>query len=156
MTSRPLALIIALGALTACGSHDAPEKAADSAIAAATAVKPVEKTPHVRAIDLGRAIDSTQRITGGVLTSFHPGDTIFVSVRTEFVKEGAGVDLRLTRGKTRADSTSVKLGAPNAEGLAVVSARFMAPGKGWPVGTYSLEVLLDGVSQGVSSFEVIK
>ena len=156
MMQRPLALVIALGTLAACGNHDAPEHAADSAIAAATAPAPVAKNPHVKAFDLGHALDSTSRITGGVSTSFHTGDTIFVSVRTEFVPEGANVGIRLLRGKTTADSTGLKSGAPTAEGLAIIATRFLAPAKGWPMGAYRVEIFLDGVSQGLSDFEVIK
>lgn len=156
MTQRHLALLIALGALAACASHDAPEGAADSVIAAATAAPPVAKNPHVKAFEIGRAVDSTNRITGGVLSNYHGSDTIFVSIRTEYVKEGADLGVRVLRGKGTVDSTGMKSGAPNAEGLAVVSTRFLPPAKGWPVGAYRAEVFLDGVSQGLVDFEVIK
>jgi hypothetical protein len=157
MRRQTLLTLAAIAALTACARRDAPENAADSAIAAATAAQPVAKTPHVRAIELGRAVDSvTNRITGGVAASYQPGDTIFVSLRTEFVTEGAKLSVRLLRGKTMVDSIDVKSGAPNAEGLAVVATHFMAGKKGWTSGSYHVEVLLDGVSQGLSDFEVRK
>jgi hypothetical protein len=158
MKQHQLLALIALGALAACGGHDAPEADADKAIAAATstAAAPTVKVPHVKAMDVGHALDSTQRISGGVSTSFHQGDTIFVSVRTDFVPEGANIGIRLLQGKSTADSAGVKSPAPNAEGAAVLSATFAAPKKGWALGAYRLEVFLDGVSQGLSDFEVLK
>jgi hypothetical protein len=156
MKHQPLLALIALGTLAACGGHDAPQGAADSAIAAATAAPPVTKTPHVKAIDIGHATDSTRRIMGGVSSSYHQGDTIFVSVRTEFVAEGASIGVRILQGKTTVDSSGFKTVAPNAEGLATMATQFAAPKKGWALGAHRLEVFLDGVSQGLSDFEVIK
>jgi len=157
MRRQTLLTLATITALTACARRDAPEGAADSAIAAATAAQPVARTPHVRAIELGRAVDSvTNRITGGVAASYQTGDTIHVSLRTEFVPEGTSLTVRVLRGKTTVDSIDLKSGAPNAEGLAVVATRFMARNKGWAPGSYRLEVLLDGASQGLADFEIRK
>ncbi len=146
-----------IATLAACARRDAPESEADSAIAAATEPQPVAKNPHVRAFDLGLAVDSiTGRITGGVVSSYHPGDVIHVSIRTEFVPEGASLGVRLMRGKTTVDSNGMKSGAPNAEGLATVATHFAPPAKGWPLGAYRLEAFLDGISQGLTEFEVVK
>jgi hypothetical protein len=157
MRRQTLLTLAVVATLAACARRDAPANAADSAIAAATAAQPVAKTPHVRAIELGRAVDSvTNRITGGVASSYQAGDTIYVSLWTEFVPEGTGLSIRMLRGKTMVDSIDLKSGAPNAEGLAAVATRFIARTKGWTPGSYRLEVLLDGVSQGLSDFEVRK
>lgn len=158
MKPHHLLAAIAFGSLVACGSHDAPEGASDSAIAAATAASstPAAKNSHVAAMDLGHAVDVNQRITGGVASSFHVTDTIFVSLRTAFATEGAALGARLLRDKTTADSIGLKSTAPNAEGQAYVSASFAPPAKGWTPGTYQLEVFLEGASQGLIAFEVIK
>lgn len=157
MRRQTLLTLAAVASLTACVRRDAPEDAADSAIAAATSAAPVTKTPHVRAIELGRAVDSaTNRITGGVVSSYEATDTIYVSLRTEFVPEGTSLSVRLMRGKTTVDSIGLKSGSPNAEGLAVIATHFTARTRGWTPGSYHLEVLLDGVSQGLTDFEVRK
>jgi hypothetical protein len=157
MRNHNLLALAALASLAACVRQDAPEGAADSAIAAATETQSVARNPHVRAFELGLAVDSaTSRITGGVKTSFHPDDTIFVSVRTEFVPEGASLGLRLVRGKTTVDSIGMKSATPNAEELATVAAHFAPPARGWSLGGYRLEVFLDGASQGLTDFEVVK
>lgn len=157
MRRQTLLTVAAIAALAACARRNAPDTAADSAIAAATVAPPVSKTPHVRAIELGRALDSvTSRIAGGVASSYQAGDTIYVSLRTEFVAEGTTLAVRLLRGKTTVDSIDLKSGSPNAEGLAVVATHFTASNKGWTPGSYRLEVLLNGVSQGLTDFEIHK
>ncbi len=158
MKPQQLLAALAFGSLVACGSHDAPQGPSDSAIAAATAATsaPVAKNAHVAAMDLGHAVDVNQRITGGVASSFHQEDSIFVSLRTAFVDEGAALGARLIRGKTTADSIGMKSTAPSAEGQAYVSGMFAPPAKGWAVGSYQLEVFLEGVSQGLIAFEVVK
>lgn len=146
-----------IATLAACARRDAPEDEADSAIAAATASQPVAKNPHVRAFELGLAVDSTtSRIMGGVVATYRTSDVIHVSIRTEFVPEGASLGARLMRGATTVDSNGMKSGTPNAEGLATVATHFTAPAKGWALGGYRLEVFLDGVSQGLTDFEVVK
>lgn len=156
MTHRNLALLLAVGAVVACARHDAPEGAADSAIAAATTQVPVTKTPHVRGIDIGRSADSGNRIVGGVASTFQAMDTITIAVRTEYVAEGADIAIRLRRGTATVDSTAIKSGAPTAEGLAAASTRLAPPKKGWALGKYQIEVLLDGVSQGLQDLEIVK
>jgi hypothetical protein len=157
MRRQTVLTLAAIAALTACARRDAPEGAADSAIAAATVAPPVAKNAHVRAFELGRAIDSTtKRIMGGVTANYQPGDTIFVSIRTEFVPEGTSLGVRLMRGNTTLDSIGLKSGTPNAENLAVVATRLAPRNKMWALGSYRLEVFLDGVSQGLTDFEVTK
>ncbi len=157
MRCQTLLTIATITALAACARRDAPDTAADSAIAAATSAQPTAKTPHVRAIELGRAVDTvTNRITGGVVSSYQASDTIYVSLRTEYAPEGTSLNVRLMHGKTTVDSVDLKSGTPNAEGLAVVATHFTARTKGWATGSYRLEVLLNGVSQGLSDFEVRK
>ena len=157
MRRQTVLMLAALAALTACARHDAPEGAADSAIAAATTAPPVAKNPHVRAFEIGRAIDTTTKlILGGVATTYQPGDTIFVSIRTEFVPVGSDLGVRLMRGTTTLDSIGLKSGTPDANNLAVISTRLAPRNKLWAPGSYRLEVFLGGVSQGIKDFEVKK
>lgn len=157
MRRQTVLTLAAIATLTACARRDAPEGAADSAIAAATDAQPVARNPHVRAFELGHALDTvTKRISGGVATGFQAGDTMFISIRTEFVPEGASLGVRLIRGKTTVDSIGLKSGAPDAAGLAVVATHFVPRSKVWALGSYRLEVFLDGVSQGLTELEVAK
>ena len=151
MTKRFLMFpLTALIVLAACGKTDSPETAVDSVLAA---VPPVPQIPHVTAFDLGRQADSNGRIFGGITDRFAVGDTIVVSVRTQYTKAGEVVSVRLRQGKRTLDSLESKLQAPDSTGFATVPLRFSQP-KRWATGRYQIETFLGAASQGIKEFTV--
>jgi hypothetical protein len=145
----PLALLLATG----CG--DTPPEAADAADSTATAATadPIPTTPRVMAIEVGIALDEAGRIMGGGVDRFPTADTLFVHVRTERVAEGSPLTVRVLAGDRTVHSVDVAAGAPNADALGEVTARLPA-GATLGVGTYRVEVLLDGVSQGIREITI--
>ena len=144
----PLALL----ALTvACG-----DKAGngDTAADSATAVAPeLPRNPRVIAIDVGLAADSIGRIIGGTYETIQAADTVFVSVRTQYVAAGAPIVVRLLQGERTIESVNATSGTPDADGVARVLTTLPA-GATLAVGSYQVEVMLDGVSQGIRPLAV--
>ena len=88
MTRSSLVLsTLVLAGVMACGDGSPPPGGPKDDSAAAAAPEP--RNPHVMAIDLGRATDSTGAIIGGALERFPELDTLYVSVRTQYVESGA-------------------------------------------------------------------
>jgi|CXWL01.1.fsa_nt_gi predicted small lipoprotein YifL len=147
-----LALPLLAVALVACGdkSPDPSSETPDST----TAVAPEAKMPHVMGFEAGHALDSTGALIGGVTARFNTGDTIFVSVRTQYVAPGAKLEAVLMQGTTKVASDQGVVGDPNATtGVAILPVRF-ASSKPWPKGSYQIEILLDGISQGLKPLEI--
>ncbi len=147
-----LALPLFALALVACGDKS-PEPSGgpnDST----TAAVPEVKMPHVMAFDAGHALDSTGAIFGSVAARFNSGDTIFVSVRTQYVAPGAAVEAVLLQGTTKVASDKGVAGDPAvSSGVATIPIRFVSS-KPWPKGSYQIEILLDGVSQGLKPITI--
>jgi len=148
----PLSLFATVAVVAACSRKSPQDAAFDSA--AAAGVTPEPRNPHVMAFDLGHALDSTGNIFGGVDSRFTPRDSIFISVRAQYAPAGATISARLLRGKTTVDSVSHDLGAPDNSGVATIGLRFGKSGAGWPLGTYAVEVFLNGASQGLKTYDV--
>ena len=144
--------LAALALLTACDRKDAKDLAADSLM---TSVAAIPKTGHVMAFDLGRALDQSGRIYGGVSSRFSPSDTLFLSVRTQYVMAGAPVAARILQGRRTVDSANAPAAAADSTGIAFLRFHF-AQTKGWAPGKYQVEVFLDGKSQGLKDFEVVR
>ena len=151
--SRTL-LVAALAAttLTACSKKDADTAADTTAGAGAEMQAPA--VPRVTSMELGRAVDSTRNIMGGVTGNFGRNDTIYLAVRTENTASGAMVTARwMTESGTTVDSTSQAVAASVADGWSMTEFHIMRA-QPWPAGKYRVEVYLDGVSQGIKDFEI--
>ena len=143
--------ILALATLAACGTKDADAALNDSIPGTAAQVPAPPATPRVSSMQLGRAIDSTRNITGGVVANFGTRDTIYLSVRTDNVAANANVAARwMTQAGKTIDSTAQAIAGSGS----VVTEFHLTNGKAWPVGTYRVEVFLDNVSQGIKDFEI--
>jgi hypothetical protein len=149
-SSLVLSTLVLLGAM-ACGDGSPPPggAAGDSTVAAA----PEPKNPHVMAIDLGRATDSTGAIIGGALESFPELDTLYVSVRTQYVEAGAPIIVRLLQGENALAAQNLTAGAADSVGVARAVAIFPGAAKRGD-GSYRVEVLLDTLSAGIREFTV--
>ena len=150
--NRTALVPLALLALTiACGDKGGE---GDTTTDSATAVAPeVPRNPRVMAIDVGLAADSLDRIIGGTYESIQAPDTVFVSVRTQYVAAGAPIAVRLMQGERVIESVDLTSGTPDEDGVARALATLPA-GATLAVGSYQVEVMLDGVSQGIRALSV--
>ena len=109
------------------------------------------KTAPVRIveIDLGRAVDAQKRISDKTHI-FKPDDTIYLSVATAGSSSGTRLAAHWMYKSqlVKHEETSI---APDGE--AATEFHVSKP-SGWPVGDYSVDVLLDGAFAGTKSFKV--
>jgi hypothetical protein len=152
-TMKRISLVpLALLALTIACSDQGGDS--DTANDSATAVAPeIPRNPRVIAIDVGLAADSLDRIIGGTYETIQAPDTVFVSVRTQYVPAGVPIVVRLMQDDRTIESADVTSGTPDADGVARALATLPA-GASLAVGAYQVEVLLDGVSQGIRALSV--
>lgn len=150
--TRPVLLSLGLAfALVACGSDaDGGAAAEDSATAAADTMP---REPRVVAIDVGLAADTAGHIVGGVMESFPTPDTLYVGVRTQHTPAGTPVTVRLLRGDEPVEAVEAAAGAPDADNVGRIAVMLPSAATA-PAGGYRIEVLLDGVSQGIREITI--
>jgi len=145
-----LLFVIAATSLSACGKKDAELAPLDTAVV----VTPAPTVPRVLGFELGHAVDSTRRISGGVSSTFSPRDTVWLSVRTENTGANSMLSARWSfQDGQRVDSTAQAVANRSGAADAVTEFHISKPG-GWPAGQYKVEVFLDGASQGIKDFEI--
>jgi hypothetical protein len=153
MPRRFLSLTLPLALLTLAACADKGGDQSGSGDSAAAAVIEVPTTPMVTAIEIGRALDDSNRVLGGGVEHFPSADTLYVRVTTSHVVAGTPLTVRLTRGTTLIDSVDVPSGPIDAESNASAIAT-LPKAHGVAAGAYRIEVLLDGASQGVREFTI--
>lgn len=104
---------------------------------------------RVSDIAVGRSINPDKTVAEKVEV-FLPTDTIYVSVKTEGAAQGARLQTRWSYQDKVVEESSETI---SPTGPAVTEFHLSKP-DGWPVGSYKIEVLLNGVSAGSKSFEV--
>ena len=138
-----------LGALAAVLATGACQDRADDAQTGASAGD-VASAVRVSELELGKAIGTDKRVTEDT-DDFAPNDTIYASI----VTQGSAQQARLTArwiyqdGQTVDESTQTI--APS--GTTVTEFHISRPG-GWPAGTYTLRILLDGREVESEEFEI--
>ncbi|HEY4099361.1 MAG TPA: hypothetical protein VGM20_00635 [Gemmatimonadales bacterium] len=152
--------VAALFALTACGRKGARSSDFDSATTAAlggtasagsAAAANAPKVGHVMGIEIGRSLDSANRIILGGAAGFGSSDSVLASVRTIYANAGTPVSVRIRLKDQTVDSAASKTAAADTAGVAIVPFRF-APLK--KDGAYQAEVFLDGKFQMAAAFKV--
>jgi len=143
-------------ALVACGKKEpAPAPAptpAPTPVAPAPAPAPVPAGVTVSSVSLGKAVGADKKVTAASDT-FAKGDTIYASVDTT----GSGSATLAAKWVYTKDGKTV----PVKEDIATISATGPATSEfhiskpdGWPVGTYHVDVTLDGKPAATKSFKV--
>lgn len=104
----------------------------------------------VDTIQLGRTLNPDNSV-GEHATTFNPSDTIYVSVLTPAAGAGT-ISVRWTyQGSLIAEpSKEVSFNGPGATAFPLVNSG------GFPSGSYSVEVFLDGVSVGTRNFNIAR
>ena len=101
-------------------------------------------------IQLGRAISSDNRI-GQHTVTFHPGDTIYVSVLTKDTGSGT-IGVRWTYGERLISEPSKEV---SYKGAAATEFHIQNSG-GFPEGKYGVEAFIDGKMVGQRNFTVTR
>ena len=151
MRSRfPLA-ILTLAAITAIGCAKKDEVPPADSVAAAPAPPPAAS---VTIIETGKTIDANKRIVD-TATVFAPRDTMYISVVTSNAASTTTLKSIVTHESGQVvDSTTQAVAAPlTTGGTSVTEFHLVKPG-GWPTGSYTVEIWLDGQSAGTRTLTV--
>lgn len=138
-----LILLLAPGLGTACTRSDTSPPATQGA---AGVIDPVRITD----VDLGLGLAPDKRVTDKT-DSFGPSETIYVSVRTKGAAPSATLKARWTFQDGSVVQESSQTIVPN--GTAITEFHVSNP-RGWPKGSYHVEVFLNGSSVETESFKV--
>ena len=137
-------------ALVACGKKEPAPAPAPAPTPVAPAPVPAGVT--VSSVSLGKAVGADKKVTAASDT-FAKGDTIYASVDTT----GSGSATLAAKWVYTKDGKTV----PVKEDTATISATGPATSEfhiskpdGWPVGTYQVDVTLDGKPAATKSFKV--
>ena len=143
---------LALLSLAACGKKDEPASA-DTAIAVAPAPAPAAS---ISTMEMGKHIGPNKRVTE-VTSEFGINDTLYLAVVTENSTPTSMLTAKWTFQTGQVvDSTSQPVAATDATNTASVTEFHVVKPTGWPVGKYTVEIWLDGVSAGTRDIEVKK
>lgn len=116
----------------------------------ATSPPATQDAVRVTDVDLGLRVGSDKRVTDQT-DSFRPSETVYVSVRTEGTVPSAILKTRWTFQGGQVVQESSQTIAP--KGTTVTEFHVSNP-KGWPKGSYQVEVFLNGSSVETESFKV--
>ena len=143
------ALMLALvPALAACGGDDEVTPEIETQPGAEVTIEELRITD----VELGRSVGTDNRITDDRDTDdFAPMDTIYVAVETEGAVAGSPLTARWTFQDGQVVDESSQTISPT--GPAVTQFHISKP-DGFPVGNYSVEILLNGRSVEKKDFEV--
>lgn len=141
--------VVALFAIAACGKE---RRATDTTTAAGSIAPTTTAAMQVADVDLGRTLGADKQVTDKT-DRFKPSDTIYASVHT--TGNGNG---QLTARWTYQDGQVVD---ERSESITPTTGEartefHIAKPSGWPVGKYTLHVLLDGKEVQTKDFEVAK
>jgi hypothetical protein len=137
--------------LVACGRRDDADLPPDTA---AMAPAPTTMTGSVSVIELGKHVGPDSRVTESA-TTFSPRDTIYVAVVTENTSPSSTLSARWTfQDGQVVDSTSQTIAPSATGGTTSVTTFHVVKPDGWPVGTYNVEIRLDGNVVGTRQITV--
>jgi hypothetical protein len=143
-------LSLATFALVACSKQDT-DATIDSVAPAAPAPAAV---PTVTVIETGKSVGANMRVTEN-LTTFARNDTIYLAVVTDNAPATSSLTAKWTfQDGQVVDSTTQTVAPATAGGMTSVTQFHVTKPDGWPAGTYTVEVLLDGRSVGTRTVEV--
>ena len=149
-TRFPLAVVLTLSTFIAVGCRKDEVPPADSA-AAAPAPPPAAT---VTTIETGKHIDANKRIVD-TASAFAPRDTMYVSVVTMNATPTTTLKSIVTHESGQVvDSSTQVVAMPATTGGSSVTEFHLVKPSGWPVGSYTVEIWLDGQSAGTRTLTV--
>lgn len=154
-TRRALTAAVAAGLVLtgACGKKPAATPPAETP-AATPAPPPAPPPLAVAGIDLGKAIDASNKVAAPLAT-FGVRDTIYASVNTTGVGTNATLAAKWTYVKAAGGEVPVNESSLTISPTGPIASEFhITKASPWPKGKYKVEVSLNGTSAGVKEFEV--
>ncbi|HEU5185692.1 MAG TPA: hypothetical protein VFU01_14055 [Gemmatimonadaceae bacterium] len=133
-----------LGAMSGC-TADASQDAR-----AAVVIERVTDPLRVVSVEVGTGIGPDQRVVDAT-AEFQNPDTVYASVVMVGRAEGATLKARWTAESGKLLDEMVRTISPSGE---TVAEFHLAQPMGWTTGTYSVEIVLDGVTVGREEFRV--
>lgn len=135
----------------ACGKKAPPPPAEQPA---ATPAPPPPPPLAVAGIDLGKAIDASNKVAAP-MTTFGVRDTIYASVSTTGAGTNATLQAKWTFVKAAGGEVAVNESSLTISPTGPVATEFhITKASAWPKGKYKVEVSLNGTSAGVKEFDV--
>ena len=144
--STALLIVVAIG----CKKKE--EAPPPDTSATAPAPPPGPPALMVIGVDLGKSLGPDKKVASPTAT-FGRRDTIYASVSTVGVGSDAKLTAKWVFQTGQVVDSSVQTIAPT--GPAQTEFHIVKPG-GWPVGKYTVEILLNGTSTNTKQFEVVK
>ena len=153
---RLIALAVAsVVALAACGKKEPPAPpppAPAPAPVPAPAPAPAPVGVSLSSVTLGKAVGADKKVTAAT-EMFAKADTIYASIDTT----GTGSATLVAKWTFSKDGKTVSVkedtSTINATGPSTTEFHISKP-DGWPVGTYQVEIVVDGKSAATKSFKV--
>jgi hypothetical protein len=146
----PLALVLATSA--ACAKKDAGNVAETAGGSIGSTTSASAATLRVSDVTLGSGVGTDKKVTGESAT-FKPNDTIYASVHTTGTGTNTPITARWTFGNAQQVSESTETVSPTGD--AYTEFHVSKPG-GWPVGKYTVHVLVNGQEVSAKEFTVQK
>lgn len=153
------AALVATLAVAGCKKDEQPAPEASApppapTLEPAAPAAPAAATASVTGVELGTAVDADMNVTSPT-TTFAPGDTIIAAVSTATSDPNATVNGSLGASLAFGGETVVTQEPKTVAfaGKGVTNFEFNKP-DGWPAGSYTLDVTLDGASVASRDFEV--
>jgi hypothetical protein len=146
-TCACLLFIAAAIAIAGC-KKDKPVAPAVPKVASASSAS--LQNVSVTGVTLGRMVGQDKKVTA-ITDTFSPSDTIYASVETVGSAPSASLVARWTYqdGQTVHEETQTIM----PTGAATTEFHIMKP-DGWPAGSYTLEIMVNGVSAQTARFRV--
>jgi hypothetical protein len=139
--TRFAAVLLGVATAIACSRTETQTRRTDTVTPAAGV--------RVSDIAVGRTLNPDKTVADKT-GNFIPTDTIYVSVKTDGAAQSARLQTRWYFGDRVVEESSDMI---SPTGPAVTEFHLSKP-DGWPVGSYKIEVLLNGVPAGARTFEV--
>ena len=154
-TTRAAALASALlfsVALGACGKKNDATVTDTTSLGTTTATVAMDTTPiRVSDIQVGKSIGADKKISNQT-TSFGVRDTMYVAVTTDGAAKDAKLATKWTFNGKQVVKESSQMISP--AGGTTVTEFHIDKKSAWPLGKYTVEVMLNGVSAGTTNIEV--
>jgi hypothetical protein len=148
MNTRIALLSLASLALAACDRPDNRDAEADE-----ESVTVAPPAPRVSTIELGKQAGTNLRVTEAS-SSFNTRDTVFLAVVTNNATDDSRLSARWTFQDGAVIDSSGQNVARDAGTTTAVTQFRLVQEKGWPVGTYTVDVWLNDAPVGTRQFEV--
>jgi ABC-type Fe3+-hydroxamate transport system substrate-binding protein len=142
-----------LATLTLAGCGRSKEEAPPPPVSEAPSIPapPAAQPFAVTGVTLGKAVGADKKVAAATDT-FAPADTIYASVDTQ----GAAPTAALTAKWTYQDGQTVHEETQTLAPTGPATTEFhVSKPDGWPKGSYTVEILLDGISAQRASFRVL-